>query len=174
MTVQQFDEKQQPLMISGLHIAINRNERTVTDDEGNTKYEYDVEAFDVATKEDIDKEVEAHMLFLLHEYDKSNKVNIFYLNGNPAWLDKDTRVGLELRFKAEKASGKTDTTLWLNGTDLTINIDVGLQMLYALEVYASAAYDCTAQHKANVLALNTAKEKAEYDYTTDYPKTLRL
>ena len=173
MEVKQFEEKQAALVISGLHVAINRNERVTEDAEG-TKYEYDVEEFDVATKEDIDKEVEAHMLFLLHEYDKSNNVNCFYLNGMPAWLDKETRVGLELRFKAEKTAGKTYTTLWINSKSLMTNIDEGLQMLYQLEIYASACYDNTAQHEANIKALEYAAEKAEYDFSVGYPTKLSL
>ena len=173
MEVKQFDERQDPLVISGLYIAINRNERVITDSEG-IKYKYDVEEFDVATKGDIDKEVEAHMLFLLHEYDKSKNVNDFYLNGMSAWLDKETRVGLELRFKAEKTTGKAYTTLWINSKSWIINIDEGLQMLYQLEIYASACYDNTAQHEANIKALSSAAEKAGYDFTTGYPAKFNL
>ena len=173
MIVQQFYEKQDTLIISGLHVAINRNERVTEDAEG-TKYEYDVEEFDVATKEDIDKEVEAHMLFLLHEYDKSNNVNCFYLNGMSAWLDKETRIGLKLRFEAEKSANKTETILWMSGFALSILVDTGLQMLYQLEIYASACYDNTAQHEANIKELSSAAEKAEYDFTVGYPAKLNL
>ena len=165
MIVKQFDEKQQPLMISGLHIAINRNERTVTDDEGNAKYEYDVEEFDVATKEDIDKEVEAHMLFLLHEYDKSSKVNNFKLQGHDMWLDKQARDGLFLRFISEQKEGHTTT----NVSGYTIPIDNALNMLYPLEVYASACWDNTDSHEKAIRALQSANEKASYDFTVGYP-----
>lgn len=173
MIVQKFDEKQETLMINGLHVALNRNERVIEDAEG-TKYEYDVEEFDINNKEDIDKEVEAHMLFLLHEYDKSKAVNCFYLNGMPAWLDKETRVGLKLRFEAEKSANKTETTLWMDGKPLTILVITGLQMLYQLEIYASACYDNTAQHEANIKSLEYAAEKAEYDFTMGYPDELNL
>ena len=165
MTVQQFDEKQQPLMISGLHIAINRNERTVTDDEGNAKYEYDVEAFDVDKEEDIDKEVEAHMLFLLHEYDKSSKVNNFKLQGHDMWLDKQTRDGLFLRFISEQKEGHTTT----NVSGYTIPIDNALNMLYPLEVYASACWDNTDLHEKAIKALPNAVDKVNYDFTVGYP-----
>ena len=112
-------------MISGLHVSINRNERTVTDNEGNTKYEYDVEAFDVDKEEDIDKEVEAHMLFLLHEYDKSSKVNNFKLQGNDMWLDKSVRDGLFLRFISEHKQGLTTTKV----SGYSIPIDNAFNML---------------------------------------------
>jgi len=171
MEVKQFNEKQDTLVISGLHVAINRNERAIEDEE-NVKYEYDVEEFDVDKREDIDKEVEAHMLFLLHEYDKSKAVNCFYLNNEPFWLDKATRVGLKLRFEAEKKANKTETILWMSGFALSILVDTGLQMLYQLEIYASACYDCTAQHEANIKTLSRSIEKAEYDFTMGYPTKL--
>ena len=165
MTVQQFDEKQDTLVISGLHVAINRNERTVTDDEGNTKYEYDVEAFDVEKEEDIDKETEAHMLFLLHEYDKSKKVNNFKLQGNDMWLDKSLRDGLFLRFISEQKQGLTTTKV----SGYSIPIDNAFNMLYELEVYASACWDNTDLHEKAIKALPSAMEKAKYDFTVGYP-----
>lgn len=168
MTVQQFDEKQLTLTISGLHVSINRNERTFTDGEGNTKYEYDVESFDVEKEEDIDEETEAHMLFLLHEYDKSKKVNNFKLQGNDMWLDKDTRDGLYLRFISEQKEGHTTT----NVSGYTIPIDDALNMLYPLEVYASACWDNTDKHKRTIKALPHAIDKASYDFTTGYPDIL--
>ena len=173
MEVKQFNEKQATLVINGLHVALNRNERVIENSDG-TKYEYDVEEFDINNKEDIDKEVEAHMLFLLHEYDKSKAVNCFYLNGMSAWLDKETRIGLKLRFEAEKSANKTETILWMSGFALSILIDTGLQMLYQLEIYASACYDNTAQHEANIKALSSAEEKTGYDFTVGYPAKLNL
>lgn len=174
MTVQRFDDKQQPFTINGLHLSINRNEKTVVDDEGSAKYEYDVEAFDVNKEEDIDNEVEAHVLFLLHEYDKSSKVNCFYLNSMPLWLDKDTRVGLLLRFQAEKAAGKSETTLWIGSTSIPLSIDNGIQMLYALEVYASECYDNTAKHEENIKLLAASEDKVNYDITVGYPTKLQF
>ena len=169
MIVKQFDEKQDTLVISGLHVAINRNERVTEDAEG-TKYEYDVEEFDVATKEDIDKEVEAHMLFLLHEYDKSDKVNCFKLQGNDMWLDKSTRDGLLLRFIAEKNKGLTITKV----SRYNMPIEDAFNMLYQLEIYASECWDNTFLHEKAILALSSAEEKAKYDFTINYPVELNF
>ena len=171
MIVKQFDEKQDTLVISGLYVSINRNERTVTDNEGNTKYEYDVEEFDVATKEDIDKEVEAHMLFLLHEYDKSKKVDNFKLQGHDMWLDKSLRDGLFLRFISEQKQGLTTTKV----SGYSIPIDNAFNMLYELEVYASACWDNTDLHEKAIKALPNAVDKVNYDFTVGYPtKQLEL
>ena len=169
MEVKQFNEKQATLVINGLHVAINRNERVITDAEG-TKYEYDVESFDVNNKEDIDKEVEAHILFLLHEYDKSDKVNNFKLQGNDMWLDKSTRDGLFLRFMAEKNKGLTITKV----SGYSMLIEDAFDMLYKLELYASECWDSTYLHEKAILALSSAEEKAKYDFTINYPVELNF
>jgi hypothetical protein len=41
----------------------------------------------------------------------------------PMWLDKETRVGLKLRFEAELASGKTETTLWYDGLSFNLSLE---------------------------------------------------
>ena len=169
MEIKQFNEKQELLVISGLHVTINRNERMITDAEG-TKYEYDVEEFDINNKEDIDKEVEAHMLFLLHEYDKSKEVNNFKLQGNDMWLDKSTRDGLFLRLMAEKNKGLTITKV----SGYNMLIEDAFMMLYKLEIYASECWDNTYSHEKAIIALPNAVEKAGYDFTLGYPEKLSL
>lgn len=110
----------------------------------------------------------------LEAFDKSNEVNIFYIKDIPVWLDKDTRVGLKLRFEAELALGKEETTLWYEGMQFPLPLSSAMQMLYALELYASACYDNTQAHLANIHALTTIEEVEAYDYTTLYPEKLRF
>lgn len=107
-------------------------------------------------------------------YDKSEQVNGFYLAGQHAWLDKATRVGLANSIVIEKSAGKTDTTLYLNGTALTIGIEQAQQMLAALELYALDCYRKTEEHKATINALNTIEEVESYDCTQGYPEQLHL
>ncbi len=103
-------------------------------------------------------------------YDKSDAVNQFSYNGVPMWLDKETRNGLIARLNAEKAVGKTTSTLWLGTQSFTITPDAGLQMLAALEVYASECYDKTAEHKAAVAALDDVSAILNYDIEDGYPQ----
>ena len=114
------------------------------------------------------------MISKILEYDSSDEVNMFYINDIPVWLDKATRTGLVLRFDAEKAKGKTETALWYNGIQFPLNIDVAIQILFAIELYASECYDNTQQHIANVQALETIEEVDNYDYRTGYPEKLRF
>ena len=91
-------------------------------------------------------------------YDTSPEVNRFYIADAPMWLDKETRTGLKLRFEAEIAMGKTDTTLWADGVQYPLPLSTAVQMLYALEVYASMCYDQTQAHLAAIDALTTVAQ----------------
>lgn len=108
-------------------------------------------------------------------YDGSEYVNSFTFGGVQMWLDKATRVGLKLRFEAEIALGKETTTLWLNGMNFTLPLSgeqSAMNVLVALEVYASASYDVTQMHLANVAQMTTAEEVLAYDHTSGYPEKL--
>lgn len=105
-------------------------------------------------------------------YDQSNKVNIFYVNDTPVWLDKATRSGLMLRFQAELATGQENTSLWYNGTQFPLILSQAVQMLYAIEIYASMCYDNTQLHLSNIDSLDSIEEIEGYDYKIGYPEKL--
>ena len=108
----------------------------------------------------------------LESYDKSNEVNVFYVNNMPIWLDKATRSGLMLRFQAEISTGLDSTILWYGDLQFPLNLKQAIQMLYAIEVYASKCYDNTQLHIANINKLGTEEEIEYYDYTVGYPDKL--
>lgn len=108
------------------------------------------------------------------DYDTSDAVNGFTLNGKELWLDKSMRVGLVNSTTIEKEAGKTETVLWFDGVSYTLPVDTALKMLAALELYALECYNVTAKHKAEVAALTTIEEVEAYDITADYPYKLAL
>ena len=105
-------------------------------------------------------------------YDSSSEVNSFTFQGVEMWLDKDTRNGLIMRLNAEKAAGQTETTLWFGTMSFTLGIDEGLQLLSALELYASACFDNTSSHLAEVEKLTDVEDIFNYDYKAGYPEKL--
>lgn len=108
-------------------------------------------------------------------YDSSDHVNSFSIGGVHTWLDKATRVGLKLRFEAEKRMGKTETTLWQNGKQFPLPLvgDVtALDMLDGIELYASSCYDVTQMHLAEVSEIEDVEALKTYDYTSGYPQKL--
>lgn len=108
------------------------------------------------------------------EYDKSNAVNEFTINDVPVWLDKETRVGLKLRFEAEMAQGKTETVLWYGNIRFSLDLANAVQMLYALEVYASLCYDNTQLNYLNVDNANDKDAVMSYCFTSGYPEKLKF
>lgn len=137
--------------------------------------------FDVKMAVKMDLEMEESLAIakekLLSEiatYDTSSAVNSFTLDGETLWLDKATRVGLMNSTNIERAEGRETTTLWFGGKSYTLPCDTAIRMLSALELYALECYNVTAQHKADVQALQTKEEVEAYDYTVGYPAKLDL
>lgn len=107
-------------------------------------------------------------------YDSSEEVNSFFLNSSKIWLDKATRAGLMLRFQAEQAMGNEYTTLWYGANQYSLPIGMAMQMLLAIEIYASECYDNTQRHLAEVDKLETKEEIEAYDYRVGYPEKLEF
>ena len=120
------------------------------------------------------EDVRANKIKEILDFDSSEEVNSFYIGDFEVWLDKATRVGLKLRFDAEIASGKTETILWYEGMQFPLELANAVQMLNAIELYASACYDNTQAHIANVKAFEFIEEIEDYDYSTGYPEKLRF
>lgn len=126
------------------------------------------------TEDEIFNEEKQYIIEEIIRYDSSKEVNEFYIQGIPVWLDKATRAGLMLRFNSELALKKDTTTLWYEGQSFTLPLNTAMQMLYALEVYASECYDNTQFHLANVEKLETLEELKGYDYRVGYPEKLHF
>lgn len=107
-------------------------------------------------------------------YDSSDEVNIMYYNEYPIWIDKATRAGLLLRFQAEQAQGITETSLWYNNQQFPLKVEQAIQMLYAIELYASACYDNTQKHLAALKHLDSIEDLNKYNYKVGYPIVLRF
>ena len=118
------------------------------------------------------EEIKAQKVDEILAYDSSSAVNEFSIGGVPMWLDKATRAGLLLRFEAEGKVGRTETTLWNDGQSYTLPLEQAQQILIALELYASACYDNTQSHIAEVQKLDSKEAVEAYDYTTGYPQKL--
>ena len=108
------------------------------------------------------------------EYDQSEDVNSFTLQGKQMWLPKETRVGLVNSVTIEKNAGKETTVLWFGGERYELPVDTALQMLSALELYALECYNVTAAHKAAVNALESVEDVVAYNYTQGYPEKLNF
>lgn len=109
-------------------------------------------------------------------YEQDRLTELFTVNGLPMWLDKITRTSLIANtLPAEKAKGKTSTTLWYAGQP-PVAIPVPIiwleEKLAELELYAKSTYDRTQSHLAVIYSLNTIEEIEAYDITAEYPDKL--
>ena len=120
------------------------------------------------------EKIKKNLIKKVDEFDSSDEVNSFFLNGIKVWLDKDTRVGLMNSLTIEKNSGKEKSTLWFNNICITINCDAAIQMLSSLELYALSCYNVTAEHKVAIQNLTTLDEAMNYDFTAGYPEKLNF
>lgn len=119
-------------------------------------------------------DIKTLLLSLQQDYDSSDEVNVFTLNGDKVWLDKNTRVGLFNLLNLEKLSNKETTTLWFNDKSITVNIDKAIELLTAVEKYAKQCYDNTQKHYAEINALDTIENALAYDITAGYPEILNI
>ena len=126
------------------------------------------------TTEELLERAKRDLRVQIEHHDSSHEVNGFYIQGEEMWLDKSTRAGLMLRFQSEQAIGREMTSLWYGGQMYELPLVNAFQMLYALEVYASACYDNTQRHLATVNGLQSIEEVEGYDYTTGYPTKLEF
>jgi hypothetical protein len=122
-------------------------------------------------EEDLN-DLKSELIKAVKLYDESDDIKVFYLNNNPMWLDKVTRIGLYLRFESEVKNGLTETTLWHNDMSYNLTIDTAFQMLHALELYASKCHDNTCRHLKMISGLQTAEEVKNYNIKHGYPDKL--
>lgn len=120
------------------------------------------------------EQAKADKIAEITDYDTSDKVNGFVLNGLLVWLDKATRVGLMNSTTIAKAAGQETTTLWFGELKLVVDCDKAIQLLSALEMYALECFNVTASHKAAVNELKSIGEVEAYDYKAGYPKMLEM
>ena len=84
----------------------------------------------------------ANKIAELEDYNDSDKVNTFTINGNKMWLTFDERNRLQKAVDAKEAMGKTSMTKVWNGVEFTFTLVIWKQMLAALEDYAYILPEC--------------------------------
>lgn len=120
------------------------------------------------------EELKSKKIVEINNYDSSESINGFYYQGMKMWIDKDTRVGLVNAANAAKSLGEETITVGISGLSINISINLLLNMLYRLEMYALECYNVTLSHKNNINSLETVQDIQSYDYTVGYPEMLNL
>ena len=70
--------------------------------------------------------------------------------------------------------GSNTTSLWYNDVKYELSLDNAMNMLTALEIYASACYDNTQYHISEVKKMTNVEDLKNYNYRIGYPEKLRF
>lgn len=108
----------------------------------------------------------------LEKYDKSSNVNEFIYKNNPMWIDFDLRKSIAHDINVLKAKDIKEFTFWNSNIPMTFSIDSLEKLLVEIEIYALKCFNVTAQHKANIEALETIEDINAYNFTVGYPDKL--
>lgn len=117
-------------------------------------------------------DIKEYRIKQIEEYDASDAVNTFYINGQPMWLTVQERQQIATQISANEVIGRETMTKWFNGNEYTFPISLWKQMLVAVEVYAGDALNVTESHKVAVAVIEDADEALAYDITAGYPEKL--
>lgn len=106
------------------------------------------------------------------DYDSSNNVNEFYVNGMSGWFDKETRSNFRGSLNDAELLGETQVSVPINGHVVTLPIQNAKLFLAQIQRYADACTIVTTTHIEEVEALNTIEAVEAYDITVGYPTKL--
>lgn len=119
-------------------------------------------------------DIKLHLLSLQQEYDKSDNVNEFTLNGNKGWLDKNSRIAIKNSIEIIKSLNKDAYTIWLGNKPYVMNISDIENMLIELEIYAMLCNDNTRKNIMEINNMYNREELLKYDITKGYPNKLNF
>lgn len=108
----------------------------------------------------------------IEQYDASDNVNQFTLNGKAMWLNDAMRTKLAKRFDTDEQDGLEVTRLIYDGEAFELPIATAKGMLHQIESYARDCFDHTNEHIAAVMAKKKVDTVIAYDYITGYPEKL--
>lgn len=120
------------------------------------------------------EEVKERTLYNIQQYDKSEYVNSFLLNGDSIWLSKDLRTSIMNAVAIKKSRNIKTSSIWYNQKEYVLPVDFILDMLDDVEIYADTCNSVTQKHIANVKAMTDIDEIDNYDYTLNYPTKIKF
>lgn len=115
-------------------------------------------------KEQVKKKIE--------DYDKSNAVNSFLVNGESAWLNNGERTSYTASVSNAETLNEDSVDLLLNGKVLTLPTQNAKTMLAQISRYADKCWMVTQQHLLEVEKLTDVDKVLGYDYKVGYPDRL--
>lgn len=135
----------------------------------------DVWNMGAATQKAVERSLDfakAEKQMRLQDYDRSEEVNSFAVNGSNAWLTIEERLNYKESVNAARLLGKSDVSFYLGDQLLTIGCDEAQLLLAQIQDYADKCFIATKQHSLAIQALESVDAVDGYDFTTGYPERL--
>lgn len=120
------------------------------------------------------EEAKAQKIAEINDYSESDNVNSLTYNGVETWLTPAIRSNYLTSISSAELLGETSITFAIAGQAVTVPLQNAKIMLAKLQRYADACYLVTSTHKADVGALTTIAEVADYNYKAGYPDKLKF
>lgn len=121
---------------------------------------------------DVLENTRALVLQDIENYDISDSVNAFTINGDKYWLTKPMRESLLTSLGRFQKAGIEKFPFVIGNIQTELPCDALDGMITQLEVYATQCMGVTTAHQMAVATLDTEDALMAYDYTKNYPPML--
>ena len=108
----------------------------------------------------------------LMQWDDSNELNSFQLNGQQLRIRLDKRKDMRQSLLALDAENVSEFTYWNDDSPITLPVSVFINIMNKYEIYALTCYNITAQHKADIMGMSDVDAVKQYDVKDSYPEKL--
>lgn len=123
---------------------------------------------DLTAKELLQRAIQAKLIEI-EIYDQSEAVNSFILNGEPVWLNAETRSNYRVSIEAAELLEETDITFQIGVIIATIPIADAKRMLAEIQRYADACFLWTQFHKKEISKQTNIQNINNYSFKSGYP-----
>lgn len=117
-------------------------------------------------------DIQQELIKVQKEYDSSDEVNSFTINGVEGWLNKQTRLGIINDINILEEQRESKYTLWIGQTPIEMKLNNIRDFINKIEVYAMACYANTQSKINEINNIKVQKDLFTYDITTGYPSKI--
>ncbi len=121
-------------------------------------------------------DAKSEMISKIDNYDKSEDVNSFMINGAlSAWFTVEERLNYQRSVEAALSMSEDSTlTFFIGDMELTVDAKLASGMLSQIQLYADNCFIVTKRHKIAVEKLESIEEVDAYNYKVGYPEKLNF
>ena len=157
--------------LNNKYVMLNEGQVNFLKEHDNTSIK---EIYDKTLHDEATEYEKQNLLRRIEEYGDSDEVNHFIINNEKVWISRNLRVSLKNKIQIEKESGYSETAIWLNNKQYNINVDIALDFLRQLELYAIQCFNNTQTLLSEAKQLTLRSEINNFDIKKGYPKILNF